>query len=75
MSTDGATAGGNETCFLTTSAPTAKPLVVGVLRETFREERRVARIPASIAVLKKAKLEAVVTRPLRGPNRKLPCLE
>ncbi len=60
MSTDGGTAGGNGTYSLTESAPTAKPLVVGVLRETFREERRVALIPASIAVLKKAKLEVVV---------------
>ena len=60
MSTDGVTADRNETYSLTASAATAKPLVVGVLRETFREERRVVLIPASIAVLKKAKLEVVV---------------
>ena len=60
MSTDGMTANQNETYSLTGSAADAKPLVVGVLRETFREERRVALIPASIAVLKKAKLEVVV---------------
>ena len=39
---------------------TAKTLVVGVTRETFRDEHRVALIPASIAALKKAKLEVVV---------------
>jgi H+-translocating NAD(P) transhydrogenase subunit alpha len=36
-----------------------RSLVVGVLRETFPDERRVALIPASIAALKKAKLEVV----------------
>lgn len=41
-------------------AATEKPLVVGVTRETFRDERRVALIPASIAVLKKSKLEVVI---------------
>lgn len=60
MSTDGGTAVPNETYLLTGSAVTAKPLVVGVLRETFREERRVAVIPASIAMLQKAKLTVVV---------------
>ncbi len=60
MSTDGVTAGGNEPYSLTASAANAKPLVVGVLRETFRDEHRVALVPASIAVLKKAKLSVVV---------------
>lgn len=36
-----------------------RSLVVGVLRETFPDERRVALIPASIAAIKKAKLEVV----------------
>lgn len=41
------------------SAISEKPLVVGVLREAFPGEHRVAMIPASIAALKKAKLEVV----------------
>lgn len=48
MSTDGGT------------AQSEKPLVVGVLRETFPDERRVALVPSSIAALKKAKLDVVV---------------
>lgn len=41
------------------AAKAERPLVVGVLRETFPGEHRVALIPASIATLKKAKLEVV----------------
>jgi NAD(P) transhydrogenase subunit alpha len=41
------------------AAKPERPLVVGVLRETFPDERRVALVPASIATLKKAKLEVV----------------
>lgn len=55
---DVALAGEAETYSLATK--TEKPLVVGVLRETFRDERRVALIPASVALLKKAKLDVVV---------------
>ena len=60
MSTDGVEAVESETYSLPGKAADSKPLVVGVTRETFREERRVALIPASIAALKKAKLEVVV---------------
>lgn len=41
------------------AAKSERPLVVGVLSETFPGEQRVALIPASIATLKKAKLEVV----------------
>lgn len=41
------------------SAKLEKPLVVGVLGETFPCERRVALVPASIATLKKAKLDVI----------------
>ncbi len=37
-----------------------RPLVVGVLRETFPDERRVALVPAAVTTLRKAKLEVVV---------------
>ena len=37
-----------------------KPLIIGIMRETFPDERRVALIPASVAALKKAKLDVVV---------------
>ncbi|MFM9966057.1 MAG: NAD(P) transhydrogenase subunit alpha [Planctomycetaceae bacterium] len=60
MSTDGGAAGGNETYSLTATAANADPLVVGILRETFRDERRVALVPAAIVALKKAKLAVVV---------------
>ncbi len=60
MSTDGVTSGQNEIYSLTGAIADAKPLVVGVLRETFRDERRVALVPASVAALKKAKLSVVV---------------
>jgi NAD(P) transhydrogenase subunit alpha len=39
---------------------TERSLVVGVTRETFRDERRVALVPATIAALRKAKLEIVI---------------
>lgn len=42
------------------TATAGRSLVVGILRETFPGERRVALIPASIPALKKAKLEIVV---------------
>lgn len=42
------------------ASTTSKPLVVGVPSETYPAERRVALIPASLAALKKAKLEVVV---------------
>ena len=48
MSTDGAT------------AISDRPLVVGVLRETFPEERRVALVPAAVTTLRKAKHEVVI---------------
>ena len=57
MSADGTT--DSEATYLL-HATTTKSLVVGVTRETFRDERRVALIPASIAALKKMKLEVVV---------------
>ena len=60
MSTDGVTTGQSETYSLTGAAEDSKPMVVGVLCETFRKERRVALVPASIAALKKAKLDVVV---------------
>ncbi len=60
MSTDGVAVGDRETYSLTGAAATAKPLVVGVLRETFRREHRVALVPASVAALKKSKLSVVV---------------
>ncbi len=37
-----------------------KPLIIGIVCETFPDERRVALIPASVAAFKKAKLEVVV---------------
>lgn len=57
---DGLSAGQNETYSLTGAAADPKPLVVGVLRETFRDEHRVALVPASVRVLKKANLSVVV---------------
>jgi NAD(P) transhydrogenase subunit alpha len=60
MSTDGVTPILNATYSLTGAPATAQPLVVGVLRETFRREHRVALVPASIAALKKAKLAVVL---------------
>ena len=60
MSTDGVAAVEAETYSLPGKTEPPKPLIVGVTRETFRDERRVALIPASIAALKKAKLEVVV---------------
>jgi NAD(P) transhydrogenase subunit alpha len=60
MSTDGGIAGHHEPDSLPKVTTAVNPLVIGVLRETFRREHRVALVPASIASLKKAKLEVVV---------------
>lgn len=60
MSTDGGTVSQGETYSLAGAAASSRPLVVGVPHESFRDEHRVALVPASIAALKKAKLSVVV---------------
>ncbi len=48
-----------DTYSLSASSPPERPLIVGVVRETFPGERRVALIPASVAALRKAKLNVI----------------
>ncbi len=49
-----------DTYSLSASSPPEQPLIVGVVRETFPGDRRVALIPASVAALRKAKLNVVL---------------
>ncbi len=59
--TQDAAAGSTDTYSLTASqSAESPPLLVGVLRESYPDERRVALIPASVAVLKKSKLSVIV---------------
>src|SRR5712691_2217238 len=59
--TQDAVSGSANTYLLTAAQPSESALLtVGVLRESYPDERRVALIPASVAALKKVKLHVVV---------------